>query len=85
MQTVGISNKLIKTLLGAVSAQLVALAVQVIATGQFDRVALAQLVGAGLTAVFGFVLGYQASPDPVTFDPEANVPAGSVPDGGASA
>lgn len=81
MRTVGTSNKLIATLVGAVGAQLVALIVQVAATGEFDRTAWAQLGGAALTVVLGFVSGYRAGPDDVGFDPSVNVPGGGVPGG----
>lgn len=80
MSTVGLSNKLVKTLIAACGAQLVALIVQVIATGEFDRVALAQLVGVAVTALFGFVGGYAAAPDAVAFDPSVHVPGGALPD-----
>lgn len=78
MRTVGFSHKVLATVIGAVSAQLVAFVVALVATGEFDRVALGQLVGVALTAVFGVLVGYQASPSDTEFDPALEVPAGSV-------
>lgn len=76
MRTQGTSGKLLATLYGAVGAQLVALLVVLAASGEFDRAAWAQLGGVALTAVGGFVFGYRAEPDAVTFDPMVNVPGG---------
>lgn len=78
MRTVGFSNKVFVTVLAAVSTQLVAFVVNLVATGVFDRVAAAQLVGVGLTAVFGVLAGYQAAPSETVFDPAIEVPGGSV-------
>lgn len=50
MKTHGISPKV----WAPVAAQLVAVLVNLIASGDFDRTELAQIVGAGLTALFGF-------------------------------
>lgn len=61
--TSGLSNKVAKTLWGACGVQLIALATNLIATGAFDRVELAQLVGVAATAVGGLLLGYTAAPD----------------------
>lgn len=63
MRTDGFSNKVAKTLWGACGAQATALLVNLIATGTFDRVELAQLVGVALTAAGGVLVGYQAAPD----------------------
>lgn len=62
-RTVGLSNKVAKTLWGACGAQAVALVTNLIATGQFDRVEVAQLVGVAATAVGGLLAGYRAEPD----------------------
>lgn len=62
-RTVGLSNKVAKTLWGACGAQFTALVVNLVATGAFDRVEAAQLVGVALTAVGGLVAGYRAAPD----------------------
>lgn len=62
-RTAGLSNKVAKTLWGACGAQAVALVTNLIATGQFDRVELAQLVGVAATAVGGLIVGYAAQPD----------------------
>jgi len=76
MKTVGFSKKVLATLVAACGAQLVAVVVQVTATGVFDRVAVAQLVGAGLTAVIGLAAGYKAPPNETMIDA---IPGGSVP------
>lgn len=76
MRTDGTSGKLLATLYGAIGAQLIALLVVVAASGEFDRAAWAQLGGAALTAIGGFVFGYRAEPDIVTYDPVENVPGG---------
>lgn len=65
-RTAGLSNKVAKTLWGACGAQAVAFLVSLIATGQFDRVELAQLVGVAATAAGGLLAGYAASPDKQT-------------------
>lgn len=49
MKTVGLSKKII----AAAGAQFVALVVNLIASGQFDRVEWAQVVGIVLTTVLG--------------------------------
>jgi hypothetical protein len=51
LQTIGFSKKV----LAAVGAQTVALIVNFIASGEFDRVEVAQVVGLGLTAALGYV------------------------------
>jgi hypothetical protein len=61
--TDGFSNKVAKTLWGACGAQATALLVNYLASGVFDRVELAQLVGVALTALGGLVAGYAAAPD----------------------
>lgn len=43
-----------------------ALVVNLAATGEFDRVELAQLINLGLTAVLGTLAGYWARPNEVT-------------------
>lgn len=65
-RTAGLSNKVAKTLWGACGAQATVLVVNLISTGQFDRVELAQLVGVAATAVGGLVAGFAASPDTQT-------------------
>lgn len=55
MHTEGISNKLLKTLYGAVGAQLTALLVALAATGEFDPVQWAQVAGLALTAAAALV------------------------------
>ena len=65
LETVGFSKKVLATVATAVGAQLVALAVNWISTGAFDRVEVAQLVGAALTAVLGVIAGYAAPPNEV--------------------
>lgn len=64
-ETVGISNKLVATLYGAVGPQVIAMFVNFIASGAFDRTEAAQLLGIALTAVCGFLLGYSAEADQV--------------------
>lgn len=76
MKTVGFSKKVLAAVLAACGAQAAALLVQVIATGQFDRVAVAQLVGVGLTAVLGVAAGYKAPPNETVVDA---IPGGGVP------
>jgi Ca2+/Na+ antiporter len=76
MKTVGFSKKVLATVLAACGAQLVAVVVQVTATGEFDRVAVGQVVGAALTAVLGTFAGYQAAPNEVEVDA---IPGGGVP------
>jgi hypothetical protein len=76
MVTIGFSKKVAATLAAACGAQLIALLVQWISTGAFDRVELAQLVGAGLTALFGVIAGYKAPPNDVTYDA---LPGGGAP------
>jgi hypothetical protein len=68
-QTVGLSSKLIGTLIGACGAQLVAFVVNLISSGEFDRTEAAQLVGLALTAVFGVIVGYIAQPDQQALKP----------------
>ena len=70
MRTVGISRKLVGTLVGAIAAPTIAFVVNWISSGQFDRVELSQLVQIVLTAVFGAVTGYLSQPDTVTHAPE---------------
>lgn len=77
MFTVGWSNKLIHTLLGAVGGQVIALVVALASTGEFDRVQWAQVGGLALSALLGLVLGRQAAPDTVEFDSALEVPGGS--------
>jgi hypothetical protein len=76
VQTIGFSKKVAAAVITACGAQLIALVVQVVATGEFDRVAAAQLVGVALTAVLGTYAGYQAPPNDVQVDA---IPGGSVP------
>lgn len=76
MKTVGFSKKVVATLVAACGAQLVAVTVQVTATGEFDRVAVGQLIGAGLTAVLGLAAGYKAPPNETIIDA---IPGGGVP------
>lgn len=64
-KTVGFSGKMIATVVAACGAQIVALVVSLVATGNFSRTELAQVVSVVLTAVFGFVAGYAQEPDVV--------------------
>lgn len=67
VRTRGISPKV----WAPVAVQLAALIVSLIASGEFDRTELAQLVGVALTAL----IGYMASPGDVT-GPETPPPGG---------
>lgn len=77
MTTIGFSKKVLATVLAACGAQAVALVVQLIATGEFDRVSAAQLVGVGLTAGLGVLAGYLAPPNETQVDA---LPGGGAPD-----
>lgn len=68
MRTLGISPKV----WAPTAALLVTFLANWIASGEFDRTELAQIVAAGLTAV----IGYLASPGTVEIDA---IPGGSVP------
>lgn len=66
LETVGFSKKVLATVLAAAGAQLVALLVNLISTGAFDRVEVGQLVGVVMTAVLGTAAGWLAPPNEVT-------------------
>jgi hypothetical protein len=63
VRTQGLSRKLTATLIGAVGTQVIAFVVNLLASGEFNRTELAQIVGIGLTAAFGTVAGYLSQPD----------------------
>jgi hypothetical protein len=63
LRTVGISRKLLAAVWGACGAQAIALVTNLIASGQFDRVELAQVIGVAATAAGGVLAGYWAAPD----------------------
>jgi hypothetical protein len=70
IRTDGLSRKLLSAVVAAVGTQVVALLVNLISTGKFDKVEAAQLVGIALTAVFGVLAGYLSQPDKQTTAPK---------------
>lgn len=70
LRTVGFSKKVLATVLAACGGQLIAFCTTLLATGSFDRVEAAQLLGVALTAALGVVAGYAAPANPVEPAPD---------------
>src|SRR3954462_12524953 len=72
VRTLGISRKLLSTVLAAIGTQVLALLVNWVSTGKFDKVEVAQAVGIVLTAIFGSLSGVVAKPDKQTTAPKGS-------------